>query len=343
MSSNKECVSKFIKIVFHNALKFIYMLIFINIFQFLFGPEQVLTTVAMAVGFFMLPAAYTGVKRSTTGFMVLGLYISSGIVAQLALVSPWIALPINFIYIVIIFLLTCEPALLQPSISFILCFVFSQATPVPVEVFPMRLLCTAAGGTAVAVATIISWKCNGYGKNGRTLKEQVKKSMKNDKYILRMAAGISIAMFIGMVLELKKPLWISIVVMSLTQIDYKDTLLRIKYRSISTVIGGTLFLIFFGFFVPKKYHILIIMSLSYLVNFTSQYRYKQIINAICALNASMVLLTTPMALINRVLCLISGIAIVIIMWKIQSPLSSLYYKLRQFHMNAENGKERIEA
>lgn len=53
--------------------------------------------------------------------------------------------------------------------------------------------------------------------------------------------------------------------------------------------------------------------MSYLSFFTPEYKYKQIVNAVCALNASLVLLDTTTAIENRVLCLLGGIAIVLLM------------------------------
>lgn len=54
-----------------------------------------------------------------------------------------------------------------------------------------------------------------------------------------------------------------------------------------------------------------VMLLGYLGYFFPEYKYKQVINAISALNASLVLLDTQTAIENRILCLIAGILIVL--------------------------------
>ena len=160
---------------------------------------------------------------------------------------------------------------------------------------------------------MIWWRKKGYGKNGRTIAEQVRLCAKNRGLVLRMATGLALAMLAGMLLHLKKPLWISIVVMSLTQLEFTETFQRIKYRAAATVAGIVVFLIVFRILVPSDYAMLVIFALSYATFFTPEYKYKQVVNAICALNASMILLDPGEAVVNRVLCLLAGIGIVLLL------------------------------
>ena len=56
-------------------------------------------------------------------------------------------------------------------------------------------------------------------------------------------------MLIGSLFEISKPLWISIVVMSLTQLEFTETLTRIKHRFVGTLVGIIIFFIFpFSFY-----------------------------------------------------------------------------------------------
>ena len=132
-----------------------------------------------------------------------------------------------------------------------------------------------------------------------------------------MAAGIALAMATGMFLELKKPLWISIVTMSLTQMDFKDTVQRIKHRSIATLLGLIMFFVLFQLIIPPQFAYIGILALGYLSYFTPEYKHKQIVNAISAINASLVILDTTTAFENRVFCLIGGILIVLLLCLIQ--------------------------
>lgn len=295
----------------HNAGQFILSLAMITAFQMIFGAENTLAGVALSVSATMFPVMDLKIRPRTAACIMTGLFVGCGVVAQAALISPWIAFVLNFAFVLVLMLLSCEPIAMKPSVSFLLCFVFCQSAPVPADRFPVRMAGLAAGGLIIAAVTLIAWHRKGYGKGGRTLKEQIRLSAANRSYILRMAAGISSAMLAASLLQLQKPLWISIVVMSLTQIELRETVERIRHRSVATVLGVVVFVIVFRILVPPQYAFAFILLMGYLSYFTPEYKHKQIVNAISAINASLVLLDTSTAIANRFLCLAGGIVIVL--------------------------------
>ena len=300
--------------IWKNALRFVFNVGYTLIFPMIFGMENVLPSVALCVGLTMLPENDLQVRPRTMVGILFFLNLGCGLVAQLALLSPWVALPVNLLFVAVLLLLSSEPALTKPSISFLLCFVFCQSTPVPWDRLPMRMLGLFVGSAITAAALALNWHRHGYGANGRDLPAQIRHCMQHRSYLVRMSVGLAIAMLIGMLLHLKKPLWISIVVMSLTQIDLKDTLDRIHLRAVGTVLGIVLFSVLFGLLIPAKYSIIAIFMLGYLSFFTSDYKHKTIVNAVSAINASLVLLDTGTAITTRVLCLFTGIVIVLALW-----------------------------
>lgn len=319
-------------LILFNAFRFIINIGFVYIFQLLFGVENILPGVAIGVGFTMLSTNDFNLRPWTMFFITVFLYTLSGLVGQSALIPIIPAFIINFLFVILIVLLINEPQILKSSISFLLCFVFAQSTPVPWQHFNIRLLSLFSGSLFVGICIIINWYRKGYGKNGRNLKEQILLCQKNKSYMFRMAFGISIAMMIGMILELKKPLWISIVVMSLTQLEFDETIERIKHRFIGTMIGVTLFFIFFQLIIPSQYAIIVVMLLGYIGFFFPDYKYKQIINAISALNASLVLLDTKTAIASRITCLISGIIIVLSIYYITKIIRYIIITLKQYKL-----------
>lgn len=304
------------KLIIENFFRFIENLAMIFAFQALFGAVNILPAIAISVGFTMFPIYEHGIRPKTMCFIITFLYTMSGICAQTALISPWFAFPINFAFVVVTILMTHEPHTMKPSVTFLLCFVFAQSTPVPWAAFYSRFLCCFLGGLFVGLSTWIWWKYKGYGKDGRTLKEQMRLCNKNHRYMFRMSFGIAFAMLLAALLGLKKPLWISIVVMSLTQLEFEETLERIKHRFVGTLLGVALFFVFFQLLIPREYAAYVILAMGYISFFMPEYKYKQIINAISALNASLVLLDTKTAIENRLLCLAGGIAIVIAIYVI---------------------------
>lgn len=327
MNEKKEKTVKTVKLIGENLVRFLFSVSFIAVVQMVFGSGNILAGVAVSVAVTMFPVMDTGLKPMQMAGVIVGLFLGTGIVAELSVISPWLAIPFDFLIVTVIMVLCAAPLNLKTYICFLLSFVFCQATPVPLEEFPMRLLCLFAGGVLTALCTLVWWRKKGYGKNGIGIRQQVHLSAQHKGLILRMAAGITAAMFAGSMLGLKKPLWISIVVMSLTQLELSQTVERIKHRTFGTIVGVALFIVVFQLLIPQEYSMLFILLMSYLSFFTPEYKYKQIVNAVCALNASLVLLDSTTAIENRVLCLLGGIAIVLLMHLLEKFVEKLTEKL----------------
>lgn len=308
----------------YNAFRFLITLGFVFLFQSIFGAENTLIGVAIGVGFTMLPLCNLDIHPWTMASITLILYIGSVITAQISIFNPWLAWIANFLFTAFILLLSNEPMSMKVNISFLLCFVFAQSTVVPSNLFLNRLWATACGALFVAGCILLHWYRHGYGKNGIRLKHQVLRCQRNRSYILRMSSGISFAMFIGSICHLQKPLWISIVVMSLTQLEFSETIERIVHRFLGTFAGVFIFFVLFQQVIPKQYAALMVMLLGYIGYFFPEYKYKQVINAISALNASLVLLDTRTAIENRILCLIAGILIVL-------SIHFVIYMIKKYH------------
>ena len=291
--------------IIHNAFRFLISLAFIIVFQTLFGVENTLLGVAISVGFTMLPMCNLDIKPWTMFWIIVILYGGSTFVAQLSAVNPWLAFGCNFIFLSLIILLANEPLEYQTNITFLLCFVFSQSTVVSWSQFPMRATAGIVGGIFVGGCVVLNWYRHGYGGKIR-VRQQILRCQVNRSYLLRMSFGVSLAMLIGSLFEISKPLWISIVVMSLTQLEFTETLTRIKHRFVGTLVGIIIFFIFFQYLIPQQYAGFVVMFLVYMGFFLPEYKFKQIINAVSALNASLVILDTLTAIENRLLCLVAG-------------------------------------
>lgn len=322
MHINKESL---IWKIFYNAFRFVISISFIIIFQTIFGAENTLVGVAISVGFTMLPLCDLDLKPWAMFWITVILYGGSAFVAQLSIINPWLAFIGNFLFLALIILLANEPFAYQTNISYLLCFIFGQSTVVPWDRFPMRAASAIIGGLFVGICIVINWYRKGYGGN-IGLKQQILRCQVNRSYLLRMSFGVSIAMLIGTLLHISKPLWISIVAMSLTQLEFTETLVRIKHRFIGTLVGIVIFFIFFQYLIPQQYAALVVMFLGYMGFFLPEYKFKQVINAVSALNASLVLLDTVTAIENRLICLIAGIVIVLCIYFVTKFIRSLHLK-----------------
>lgn len=311
---SKTNLSHYSKLFFENTFRFIAMMIFINLYMTLFGPANTLVGVAIAVAFMTYPSLDMNISPIHMAFLIFFLLIGSGLSSASTLFHPAIAFLINTSYIIILLLFTSEPSAYKPYMPFLLCFIFCQSVPVQGQELVLRMTGITVCALGTALYTFLMWKKNGYGQEPLSLKEQILHSTHHRGFILRLSFGISVAMLLGTVLHIQKPLWISIVVMSLTQIELKDTLLRIKHRTIGTILGILIFIVVFQYLVPPKYVFILVFLIGYINNFIKEYKYTQILNAVNAINASLVMLDTSTAIENRVMCLLCGILIVLIFY-----------------------------
>lgn len=314
----KNSVKNFFIAFFKNIKMFIFMMIFILTFIKLFGQENTLMIVCIYVGLVMFPACDTGMRKSAMFATIAFCYIGASVMAQLNTFSPWIALPFNLLYVFVVMAITSEPTYLKMNIIMLLPFLFNQSVPVDFNGFKLRMAATVVGTLIIIVCTYIQWRKNGYGKSdANTFVQQFKLGLKHMNTALRMTLGVSFALILATILKSQKPLWITIVVVSLTQFTSQEMLSRIKYRIIGTILGSAFFVITFKYLLPIEFGIAVVFLFNFIGSFLDEYKYKKFINTVSAINASLILFNTDHAVMYRFIGLAFGIAIVLLLYVIE--------------------------
>ena len=108
---------------------------------------------------------------------------------------------------------------------------------------------------------------------------------------------------------------------------------RIKYRTTATVCGIFFFSIVFGYIFPVEYAAILVMILGYVGFFIDEYKYKQFINFISSINASLIIFNAETAMVNRFIGLFMGIVIVLTLHIISSGIRFLVEKIRDREMD----------
>jgi len=247
--------------------------------------------------------------------------------AQLNTISPWIALPFNLVFVFLVMAATSEPTYLKMNVIMLLPFVFNQSVPVDFNGFKARMAVTVIGTLIVIVCTYIQWTKNGYGKDGsRTLIEQIRKGLKHANTALRMTLGVSFALILSTILKSQKPLWITIVVVSLTQFTSQEMVSRIKYRLLGTILGSIFFVITFNYILPIEWGIAVVFLFNFIGAFLDEYKYKQFINTVSAINASLIIYNTDRAILGRFVGLFIGILIVCLLYLLEKLIVAKFRK-----------------
>lgn len=292
---------------------FLYIMVLVTLLSNLFKVTNTLPMVAVAIGIQMAPTMNINTKPLTLAITVFLLFLGCGVSSYLSLWNPYLGLLINLLFLGGMMLLVGEPYEERSFIPFLLCYIFCQTTPVNQTDFYYRMMGIGVG--ALLMAILIVWKKRKQDTSKcMNIKTYIKATIPINKgFHKRIVVGLAIAMFIGQYFGLAKPLWISIVVMSLTQREFGETKMRIRHRIYATVIASCIFVLVFQMMVPDQYTSFLTLCIGYMMGFMSNYRHKQILNAINALCASLVFLDSSTAVFDRFLFLFVGIAIVLVM------------------------------
>lgn len=295
-----------------NLIDYTSNLLFILLFTLIFGEENLLPIVALSVGFLMFPKINFGVKPSVLTFTNLLLFPLGGVVSQIPHTQPIMLFFIYAAFTFFILLLTAEPIIFQYSIPYLINFLFCQSTPVEPSHALNRIICLVVGSIILSMLAVKSTNKQPLSTSQLTLKEQVNRSLKHPFYLFKMTLSVSIAMTVAILIQAPKPLWISIVAMSLTEIHFSETLKKTRERIIGTAFGVIVFYLFLVKLIPTTYAIAFILAVGFISYFLVDYQHKTIVNSIAAMNAALVIFPSGVSIANRFIGLFIGIVIAII-------------------------------
>ena len=310
------------KLFLINLAQFIFIVTFIMFFNLNFGEENSLVSVAIVVAVLGIRKTPFKTPPLITAVIFFFIFVLCGLVPIVGEINIYVAFFVNLIFLYFTMRLTAEPFDYMPHITFVLCFLFCQSTQVIEDIFVIRMIQLLIGGFIVFALGFIQWRREPVSER-ITFKQQYKSTKINHSYIIRMTIGMAVAILLSEILGTARTLWISVVVMSLTQVHHKNTFKKIKLRLLATVVGILFFLVVMELLVPTKYTFVVILSLGFIGMFFTDYHQKQFINTISAINASLVLFDTSTAIFNRVTFLFIGIAIVLLLNLIEYLINKL--------------------
>lgn len=288
----------------------------------LFGGENVMLGVTLVTGFLCLKQVSLCVKPLTGAIIIFLLFPITVFMAEFTQGMVWLGLIINILTLLVVMILTTVEHSYKAYMPFILTFIFLQNMPVSGRAEVLRIIEAVVGGGVVAVTYYIK-HINIDEPVRKTIPEIVHDFFhlsQETLFIMRMAIGISLGIVIGQLMGQPKILWITIVVMAVTQMSEEDMRFRFKARLFGLTIGSVAFVILFGYLIPEQDTAIAAIVIGFICSFIEEYRYKQIFTTISALSAAMTIFGASGSIINRILMLIVGGAIAFILYWIQKFL-----------------------
>lgn len=312
-----------IKTIFKNLFMIACIIVSVSLCSALFGSNNSLTWVGTIVAIMLYWDLNIGINKKQAPFMIFTLFIFTGIANRIAEIDPILGMIVNLISIFsITYLLSAKPEY-KAYIPLILIYIFDQSNVAVGKDFYTRMISLVLGGLITGIVYYVRHR--NVKEEFKNIKEHIKDlDITSPRFIisLRMSIGVSIAILIGTLLGIQRTMWISISVMSLTQLEFETTKERFKHRIIYTIIGAVVFVLLFQVLIPEKYDALASIVLSYIYTFIESYKHKMIFITVSALSASMVIFDTTTAIATRIILIILGCLLAILINKIdlQKPM-----------------------
>ena len=136
-------------------LLFVAIIIFVTLFMYVFGSENVL------IGVMMITAALMMLSKNLTGKPfkslagLIGINVTLGVGSCFAYLNPWRGLVTNFTVVFIVTFVLMHDIKSPVQFPFLLGYAFILAFPVPVEEFPLRLLSLIVGSIFIVVLNVV--------------------------------------------------------------------------------------------------------------------------------------------------------------------------------------------
>lgn len=303
------------KTLLGQLLLMVAIVLFIGIYTTIFGSENSLMGVALVTCFLMMTRISLGIKHMQSAILIVVLFLIAAGASSLSLINPYVGFFINFVSVFFIIAATTQDITHKAHIAFMLCYVFSQGSPVSGDAFILKMISIII---LSIVTGIVYYICHRKKDDTDNISiPEIFHYVADDNvrlsFATRMALGLSVAMFIGDLFNLVQPMWISVAVLSLTQpISYKDTRARAAARVWGTFVGSFFFIIIFHFLVPEEYYMYALLILGYIYTFVKEYRHQTIFITMNALAASMIFLNSGESISLRIIFLLLGIAIALV-------------------------------
>lgn len=276
----------FLKLCLKNLILIISIILFVILFSSIFGKENLLIGVALITGILMFTKTDLGLNKKETPFIIIGISLITAICNLVSFYNIYLSIFFNFTAIFLLMLISTVKLHYKIYMPFILMYIFAVGNKIPYGGALKRVSAILTFGVVLAFIHIIF---NRKELGGKTLKSIFKEfNLKNESSIftLKMAIGITLAMFFGDIIGLERGMWISITVMSLTQPNFEVTKNRIKWRLIGTVIGIICFFILFEWLIPEDYTVFLIYILAYIYTFIKNYQIQMVFVTMNSLSAA---------------------------------------------------------
>ena len=323
-----------------NFCEILFLIGFVQLFTALFGATNAVSAISTATALLLCTKLNLGVKNWQSSLLIVFLFLVIPIFSHYSLIHPIAGIFINFSAIFLLVIGTCQEYNSKIYLPFVVCYIFSQGTPVEGEVFTYQVIGMAAGGVLVGIVYLLCHLKQNSFPGIWTLCCGTHLASEQIKFAFRLAFSLSIGMLIGDLMDFPRTAWIGMTVNTLILPVQEDMHKRLIPRVGANFIGCALFFLVFQLLLPEHLFTIGLFFTSFFYMFARQYLWQQVFVSINALVGGLVFFenSAPMTMGMRLMAVFVGVGVVLITYLIShylQPLDrveSLFYKWKRVHI-----------
>lgn len=312
------------KKILSNTILFGTILLFVKVFERIFGSNNNLVAVTVIISILVLmqeDLTKDFAKNLTRLFLI---NIILGVFSYLAILNIWTGFIVNFIALSAIGYFLSANMNKVIIVPFGLQYLFMLYTPVTGIDYTKRLLCLGVGSVLIMAVQFLIHRKNDRAKVEKRernqydtfeyiqLFEKYKINKVRAAYAFRIGLLTAIAAFIVSYFELQQGRWIVYTIFSLTELYSENCKIRSKQRLQGTIIGAIIILILFMFIKDNTIRGLIVLVGGYLDSYTTNYRDKMICVTMSVVATVSLVNGTLITALERVFYVLLGIILAVI-------------------------------
>lgn len=279
-------MSKSIKKIGGNFLLLVFILVYVKIFEVLFGNGSIYIAAFSLTAILMFSQINLKLSRKVVVILFPIFFICAVIIPYIINHSKFLWLNMTLILVsLLFFLFFLSPSLMMESyVPFLYLYAINLNTSSTLSL-KTTFLAALLGGIATSIVYVLNHSSESEIQNVNCLIKYFKDHL---PFIIKVSIGILLAYYIGHELHYVKTSWIILTVISLTEVDLAHTHKKLWQRILATIIGIVIYLVFSNYIVMQRPTLIpiILILVTYVYTFISDYFVKMIFVTFNSINAA---------------------------------------------------------
>lgn len=308
----KEKITSFFKLILSKLPLFIFCVVFVEGYGALFGKDNTTTAITILTALLVFLKNDLSFNPVQATICIPLLLIITNTASKVALLNPFWGIPINFISISLILILSTHDMNKDNHVPFLLGYIFCQGYDVSGEMFKMRTISVLIGGALIAVVYFLVHHKDKYDVQVIDLFKSLNIKTDQTQWYIKLTFTLTLVMFLGSFVGFSKTMWISFAVLSMIRPKREESIHRMKFRLPATIVGSIIFFVVFQVLVPLEYRQIVVIATGFIMMFIDNYVKKTVANSFSALMAAMLLFSNRDAMLIRIIANAVGLDVVIL-------------------------------